>query len=70
MVWTLALGLNVGGSMTPVGASANVVSYAYLEKHHGKVGWGVWMKAAIPPTVITMIVASSLVVLKGAIGWY
>lgn len=70
MVWSLALGLNVGGSMTPVGASANVVSYAYLEKHHGKVGWGTWMKAAIPPTVITMIVASALVVLKGAIGWY
>ncbi len=70
MVWSLALGLNMGGSMTPVGASANVVSYAYLEKHHGKVGWWTWIKAAVPPTVAAMAVASSLVLLKGLIGWY
>jgi Na+/H+ antiporter NhaD/arsenite permease-like protein len=70
MVWSLALGLNMGGSMTPVGASANVVSYAYLEKHHGKVGWWAWIKAAVPPTVAAMAVASALVLLKGAIGWY
>jgi Na+/H+ antiporter NhaD/arsenite permease-like protein len=70
MVWSLALGLNMGGSMTPVGASANVVSYAYLEKHHGKVGWGTWIKAAVPPTVVTMLVASTLVLLKSLIGWY
>ena len=70
MVWSLALGLNMGGSMTPVGASANVVSYAYLEKHHGKVGWGAWIKAAVPPTVVAMIIASALVLLKGAMGWY
>jgi Na+/H+ antiporter NhaD/arsenite permease-like protein len=70
MVWSLALGLNIGGNMTPVGASANVVSYAYLEKHHGKVGWGTWIKAAVPPTVIAMLVASALVVVKGLIGWY
>ncbi len=70
MVWSLALGLNMGGSMTPVGASANVVSYSYLEKHHGKVGWGRWIKAAVPPTVAAMAVASTLVVLKGVIGWY
>jgi Na+/H+ antiporter NhaD/arsenite permease-like protein len=70
MVWSLALGLDMGGSMTPVGASANVVSYAYLEKHHGKVGWGTWIKAAVPPTLTAMAVASALVLLKGAIGWY
>ncbi|MCL5999286.1 MAG: anion permease [Chloroflexi bacterium] len=70
MVWSLALGLNMGGSMSPVGASANVVSYAYLEKHHGKVGWGTWIKAAVPPTVVAMLIASTLVVVKGLIGWY
>jgi Na+/H+ antiporter NhaD/arsenite permease-like protein len=70
MVWSLALGLNMGGSLTPVGASANVVSYSYLEKHHGKVGWGRWIKAAVPPTLTAMLVASVLVVLKGVIGWY
>ncbi|MCL4505779.1 MAG: SLC13 family permease [Chloroflexi bacterium] len=70
MVWSLALGMNMGGSMTPVGASANVVSYAYLEKYHGKVGWWTWIKAAVPPTVAAMAVASSLVILKGLLGWY
>lgn len=70
MVWSLALGLNMGGSMTPVGASANVVSYAYLEKYHGKVGWWTWIKAAVPPTVAAMAVASSLVIVKSLLGWY
>ena len=60
MTWALALGVNIGGNMTPIGASANVVSYAYLEKHHGKVGWSTWMRIAIPPTVISMLIASLL----------
>jgi Na+/H+ antiporter NhaD/arsenite permease-like protein len=31
MVWSLALGVDIGGNLTPIGASANVVAYAYME---------------------------------------
>ena len=70
MVWTLALGVNMGGNMTPIGASANVVAYSFLEKHHGPVGWKRWALIAIPPTIVAMILASVLLTLKGITGWY
>jgi Na+/H+ antiporter NhaD/arsenite permease-like protein len=70
MVWSLALGLNMGGNMTPIGASANVVAYAVMEKHHGPVGWKRWLIVAGPPTLIVMVLASALVFVKGQIGWY
>ena len=37
-VWTLALGVDIGGNLTPIGASANVVAYSYMERNYGKVG--------------------------------
>ena len=70
MVWSLALAVNLGGNLTPIGASANLVAYAYMEKHHGRVGWGRWLGIALPSTLITMIIASALVAAKGVYGWY
>jgi Na+/H+ antiporter NhaD/arsenite permease-like protein len=70
MVWSLALGVDIGGNMTPIGASANVVAYAYIEHHHGAVGWKRWLVLAVPATLIAMIIASVLVLWKGQIGWY
>lgn len=70
MVWSLALGVNMGGNLTPIGASANVVAYAYLERHHGPIGWKRWLVIAVPPTLLTMVLASTLVMLKGQWGWY
>ncbi|HRF48275.1 MAG TPA: SLC13 family permease [Anaerolineales bacterium] len=70
MVWSLALGLNLGGNLTPIGASANVVAYAYLERNHGKVGWSRWLKITAIPTIATMVLASALLLVKGNMGWY
>jgi Na+/H+ antiporter NhaD/arsenite permease-like protein len=70
MVWSLALGVDIGGNLTPIGASANVVAYSYMEKNHGSIGWLRWIKVAVPPTILAMILASMLVMFKGQIGWY
>lgn len=70
MVWSLALGVDIGGNLTPIGASANVVAYAYAEHHHGNVGWKRWILLAAPPTLLLMVIASLLILLKGQIGWY
>ena len=70
MVWSLALGVDMGGSMTPIGASANVVAYSYLERRHGTVGWKKWLRLAVPATLASMIVASLLILVKSQIGWY
>ncbi len=70
MVWSLALGVNMGGNLTPIGASANVIAYAYMEHNHGLVGWRRWLALAVPATLTVMLVSSLLVLLKGHIGWY
>lgn len=70
MVWSLALGVDIGGNFTPIGASANVVAYTYMERNHGSIGWKRWFLLAAPPTALVMILATLLVVFKGHIGWY
>jgi Na+/H+ antiporter NhaD/arsenite permease-like protein len=70
MVWSLALGVDVGGNLTPIGASANVVAYAYMEHNHGSIGWKRWLMIAVPPTILAMILISFLLMYKSQIGWY
>jgi len=70
MVWSLALGVDVGGNLTPIGASANVVAYGYMEHNHGAIGWKRWLIIAVPPTILVMLVASALIMLKSHLGWY
>jgi Na+/H+ antiporter NhaD/arsenite permease-like protein len=70
MLWSLALGVDIGGNFTPIGASANVVAYSYMERNHGTIGWKRWLILAGPPTLLIMIFASMVVLLKGHFGWY
>ena len=70
MVWSLALGIDIGGNLTPIGASANVVAYSFMERNHGTIGWKRWLGAAVPPTLLIMIFASFAVMAKGYIGWH
>ncbi len=70
MVWSLALGVDIGGNLTPIGASANVVAYAYMEHNHGSIGWKRWLIIAVPPTILAMILFSFLLMFKSQIGSY
>ena len=70
MVWSLALGVDVGGNLTPIGASANVVAYSYIEHNYGSIGWKRWLMIAVPPTILAMILISFLLIFKSQIGWY
>ena len=70
MTWALAMGVDVGGNLTPIGASANVVAYSYMEHNHGSIGWKRWLVIAVPPTLLIMIIASFILVYKNQIGWY
>ena len=70
MVWSLALGVDIGGNLTPIGASANVVAYSFIERNHGAVGWKRWLAAAAPPTLVLMVFASFAVIAKGYFGWH
>ena len=70
MTWALAVGIDIGGNLTPVGASANVVAYTFMERNVGKVGWGRWIRLAAVPTLVSMAACSALILLKYAIGFY
>ncbi len=57
LAWTLAMGADVGGSATPIGASANVVGTAVSAKSGHPIGWGEYCKTAAPATVIVIAIS-------------
>lgn len=61
LAWTLAMGTDVGGSATPIGASANVVGTSVAAKNGYAIGWGRYCKASAPATV--MVVAISMILI-------
>lgn len=52
--WSLALGTDIGGNGTPIGASANVVGTAIAEREGYPVSWGRYIKYALPGTIIVV----------------
>ncbi|MBN1644329.1 MAG: anion permease [Dehalococcoidales bacterium] len=54
LAWTLALGTDIGGNGTPIGASANVVGTAIAEKEGYPISWGKFCKYTIPVTVLVV----------------
>jgi len=70
MVWTVSLGTDIGGNLTPIGASANVVAYSSLEKHGIRMGWVRWIKIAAPPTLVALVLCNTLLYVKYLLGFY
>ena len=61
LAWTLAIGTDIGGSATPIGASANVVGIATAAKEGYIIKWGKYCKVMAPATII--VVALSMVMI-------
>lgn len=58
LAWALSMGTDIGGSATPIGASANVVGTSVAAKEGYPVGWGTYCKKAVPATVIVLVVST------------
>ena len=58
LAWALALGTDIGGNGTPIGASANVIGCAIAEKNGHRIGWGSYLMSAIPATLLVLAVCS------------
>ncbi len=58
LAWALAIGTDIGGSATPIGASANVVGTSVAAKNGYPVTWGRYCKKLAPATVIVLIVST------------
>ncbi len=57
LAWTLALGTNIGGNATPIGASANVVGTSLAAKDGHPITWGRYCKYNAPATVFVATIA-------------
>ncbi len=64
LAWALALGTDIGGSATPIGASANVVGLSIAAKNGHMVGWGRYCKYAVPATALVVAISMVCIVLR------
>lgn len=62
--WALALGADIGGNATIIGASANVVVSGMASKEGHKISFLEYMKIATPITIIGMIIATIYIWLR------
>ncbi|MBQ4617425.1 MAG: anion permease [Clostridia bacterium] len=61
LAYSLAMGTDIGGSATPIGASANVVGVSVASKAGYPIGWGRYCKYMAPATVIVMLISTGMV---------
>ncbi|MBT3190391.1 MAG: ArsB/NhaD family transporter, partial [Anaerolineae bacterium] len=59
--WSLALGADLGGNLTLVGAAANVVVASLAEKSGHPISFGRFLKYGVITTVMSLIIASGYV---------
>ena len=64
LAWGLSIGTDIGGSATPIGASANVVGTSVVSKAGYPVSWGRYCKTAIPATIIVLGIAMIVIKLR------
>lgn len=65
--WALALGACLGGNLTIIGASANVVAAGLAEREGYPIKFIDFLKMGTPVTIVTVIFALALLYLKYAI---
>lgn len=61
LAWALAMGTDIGGSATPIGASANVVGIATAAKSGHMIKWGKYCKAMAPATILVVLVSMLMI---------
>lgn len=59
--WSLAVGTDIGGNATPIGASANVVGMSVSAKSGHPIGWGKYCKYMVPATLIILSLATGII---------
>ncbi len=66
LAWTLALGTDIGGNATPIGASANVVGTAIAEREGYPISWGRFCKYAVPAAIMVVAMCHLLLIVRYA----
>lgn len=58
LAWALSMGTDIGGSATPIGASANVVGTSVAAKYGHPIGWGEYCRKTAPAAVLVLLIST------------
>jgi len=61
LMFGLLIGASLGGNLTPIGASANIVACGILKKEGHIVSFPRFMKISVPFTIVAVLPAAALV---------
>jgi Na+/H+ antiporter NhaD/arsenite permease-like protein len=64
LAWTLAMGTDIGGSATPIGASANVVGVATAAREGYIIKWGKYCRYMFPATIIVVLISMAVIYIR------
>jgi Na+/H+ antiporter NhaD/arsenite permease-like protein len=62
--WALAAGADLGGNLTIIGASANVILVSMAEREGHPISFGRFLLYAAPVTLVTILVSSGYLWLR------
>jgi Na+/H+ antiporter NhaD/arsenite permease-like protein len=66
LAWALALGTDIGGNATPIGASANVVATAIAKRQGYRIRWGQFLRYALPAMIMVVALCHLMLILRYA----
>jgi Na+/H+ antiporter NhaD/arsenite permease-like protein len=64
LAWSLSMGTDIGGSATPIGASANVVGTSVAAKAGHPIGWGEYCKRMVPATLLVLLISNLIIFIR------
>ncbi len=64
LAWALSMGTDIGGSATPIGASANVVGTSVAAKSGYPIGWGEYCKRSAPAAIIVVTISMIMIFVR------
>lgn len=64
LAWTLSMGTDIGGSATPIGASANVVGISVASREGYPIGWGKYCKYCAPATIMVVAICMACIYVR------
>lgn len=64
LAWTLVMGTDIGGSATPIGASANVVGIATASREGYVIAWGPYCKKLVPATLLVILISMMVICVR------
>ena len=64
IAWALSMGTDIGGSATPIGASANVVGTSVAAKSGHPISWAEYCKTAAPATILVVLISMIIIFIR------